>query len=115
MRKRLRILALSCALAPWFFFGCAGRRSEPLKGPLDISDARVARGQVAFMGKCDKCHPGGDAGLGPSLNNKALPGFLLEFQARNGLGAMPPFDHEELSEPDLDDIVLYLKALRSHG
>ena len=113
MKKR-GLLLLACALAS-VFSACAGRRSEPLRGSLDISDPPVARGQVVFMNKCDKCHPGGDAGLGPSLNNKPLPGFALEFQARHGLGAMPAFSKEELPSGDLEDIVAYLKALRRNG
>ncbi|MDB5050708.1 MAG: cytochrome [Fibrobacteres bacterium] len=116
MKTRVRIVLLSCALGSWFFFGCAaGRRSEPLRGSLDVSNPKVAHGQVVFMNQCDKCHPGGDAGLGPSLNNKPLPGFLLGFQARHGMGAMPAFDKEELPQTDLDDVVAYLKALRRNG
>jgi mono/diheme cytochrome c family protein len=94
---------------------CSGRRSEPLRGPLDISDPKVANGQAVFMSKCDKCHPGGDAGLGPAINNKPLPGFLVRFQTRHGLGAMPSFDKETLPEADLEDVTAYLKALRKNG
>jgi mono/diheme cytochrome c family protein len=115
MKKRIRILILSCALGPWFFFGCSGRRSEPLRGALDVSDPKISHGQVVYMEKCDKCHPGGDAGLGPSLNNKPLPGFMLGFQARHGMGAMPAFAEDELPKADLDDVVAYLKALRRNG
>ena len=95
--------------------GCSGRRSEPLRGAVDISDSRVAHGQVIYMNRCDKCHPGGDAGLGPALNNKPLPGFMVEFQARHGMGAMPAFTDEEVTKPELDDVVAYLKALRRNG
>lgn len=94
---------------------CSGRRSEPLRGALDVSDADVAHGQQVFMRRCDKCHPGGDAGLGPSLNNKPLPGFMLAFQTRHGMGAMPAFTDEEIPRPDLESVVAYLKALRRNG
>jgi mono/diheme cytochrome c family protein len=67
------------------------------------------------MQKCDRCHPGGEAGLGPSLKGKMMTSFLVEFQARNGMGVMPAFDHDELPDADLDDVVAYLKALRANG
>jgi mono/diheme cytochrome c family protein len=94
---------------------CGARRSEPLRGPLDLSDRRVAHGQEVYMARCDKCHPGGDAGLGPAINNKPLPGFLVRYQARHGMGAMPAFSQQEIPAPDLDDVIAYLKALRHNG
>lgn len=118
MKKRLRRLAIAMACAPFFLAwiaGCSGRRGEPLRGALDVSDPAVAHGQQVYMSRCDKCHPGGDAGLGPSLNNKPLPGFMMAFQARHGLGAMPAFTSEELPRADLDAVVAYLKALRRNG
>jgi mono/diheme cytochrome c family protein len=95
--------------------GCSARRGEPLHGPLDISDPAVARGQLVFMRECYQCHPGGDAGLGPAINNKPLPGFLMKFQVRNGLGAMPAFSQQEIASEELEDLVSYLKALRNHS
>jgi mono/diheme cytochrome c family protein len=67
------------------------------------------------MTSCHQCHPGGMAGLGPAINNKPLPGFLIKMQSRAGLGAMPGFSSSELSEEELDAVVAYLKALRKHG
>jgi glucose/arabinose dehydrogenase len=86
-------------------------REEPLRGPVDASDSTVARGRTVYMEKCDKCHPGGDAGLGPALNNKPLPGFLIRFQARHGMGAMPAFAEDELPQADLKDVAAYIKSL----
>lgn len=118
MIPSLRRWAMVMTLAPFFLVwlqGCSGRRSEPLRGALNVSDPQVAHGQQVYMSRCDKCHPGGDAGLGPSLNNKPLPGFMVAFQARHGMGAMPAFTAEELPRPDLDAVVAYLKALRRNG
>lgn len=121
MNRRFRNLAMAALMGPWLVAfllsaaGCSGRRSEPLRGELDVSDAQVARGQKVYMDRCDKCHPGGDAGLGPAINNKPLPGFLVEFQTRHGLGAMPAFTEEEVTAPDLDAVTAYLKALRRNG
>ncbi len=114
--KTSSFLPLSAwVLSAWLLAGCAGRRSEPLRGSLDTSDPRIAHGQTVYMVECEKCHPGGDAGLGPSLNNKPLPGFLVRFQARHGLGAMPAFGKDELPSADLEDVAAYLKALRGNG
>ena len=118
---RIRRLLFATLLSPSLIVisllagGCSGRRSEPLRGAVDTSDPKVAHGQVIYMNRCDKCHPGGDAGLGPALNNKPLPGFMVKFQARHGMGAMPAFTDEEVTKPELDDVVAYLKALRRNG
>jgi mono/diheme cytochrome c family protein len=70
------------------------------------------RGEVVFMQHCHSCHPGGEAGLGPALNNKPLPGFLIRLQVRQGIGAMPRFSEDVISGTELDDLVAYMMALR---
>lgn len=92
--------------------GCSARRSEPIRGPSRITDAQVASGRVVFMRFCHQCHPGGEAGLGSALNNKALPGSLIALQVRVGLGAMPSFSREDINDQELRDLLRYLKALR---
>jgi len=52
--------------------------------------------------------------LAPAINNKPLPGFLMKFQVRHGIGAMPAFSKRELPPDELDAVVKYLKALRRH-
>jgi mono/diheme cytochrome c family protein len=89
--------------------GCSARRSEP----IDTSP-EVARGGIAFDRHCSHCHPGGERGLAPALNDKPLPGFLIRFQVRHGAGAMPAFPRQTIDDQELDDIVRYLKALRRH-
>lgn len=88
------------------------RRSPPLVGPVVLTKTAEKNGQRAFMKFCNQCHPGGDAGLGPALNNKPLPGPLMKLQTRSGIGAMPAIKKEYLSDTDLDDLVLYLQTLR---
>jgi mono/diheme cytochrome c family protein len=110
----MAVLPAALAAAALELTACSARRGEPLKGPLDLSDARIAHGQAVFMAKCNKCHPGGDAGLGPALNNKPLPDFLVRYQVRHGIGAMPAFYAEEIPEKSLDDINAYLEALRGN-
>jgi mono/diheme cytochrome c family protein len=95
--------------------GCSARRGEPLVGALDPRPPAVGRGQLVFMAHCHACHPGGEAGLAPAVNNKPLPGFVIKTQVRLGVGAMPRFSADEISAEQRDDLVAYLKALRRHG
>ena len=90
-------------------------RGEPLYGPLTTTDPQVLRGERAFHVHCHQCHPGGAGGLGFALNDKPLPGGLIRFQVRNGLGAMPAFGPEEIPEDELDAIVRYVLVLRAQG
>ena len=90
------------------------RRSEALGGSYAFADADLARGRVVYAQRCHACHPGGEAGLGPSLNEKPLPEFLIRYQVRHGLGAMPAFGEGEVSGSDLDRVVAYMKARRGN-
>jgi cytochrome c5 len=93
----------------------SARRSEPVVGPLELEDPVLIRGEQAFAIHCHQCHPRGEAGMGPSLNDKPLPTWLIRFQVRNGLGAMPAFNSDQLPPSDLDALLRYMKALRAHG
>lgn len=90
-------------------------RGEPLYGPLNVADVKVAQGEQVFYANCHQCHPGGTAGLGFGINDKPLPGWLIEFQVRNGLGSMPSFSEEQIDDEELDALVAYLVALRRHN
>lgn len=94
--------------------GCSARRSEPVAGPFVPSSPVLAQGEAAFDQHCSRCHPGGEQGLAPAINNKPLPGFLMKFQVRHGIGAMPAFSEREIPADELDALVKYLKALRRH-
>lgn len=115
-RARRRSFAAAAPIAALIALCAAGchsaRRGEPLRGPLRLADAKAQRGQIAFMRSCHRCHPGGDAGLGPAINNKPLPAFLVKFQIRRGLGVMPSFSKERISEAELDDLISYMKIIR---
>lgn len=92
----------------------SARRGEPVAGPLPLPSEQVVHGRKDFLTFCDKCHPGGEAGLGVSLNNKPLPAFLISFQVRHGMGAMPSFPEDVISDRQLEDLIVYMKALRAH-
>lgn len=92
---------------------CAIRRSEPIQGnEFTSTDSHVENGESIYMSHCQKCHPGGEGGLGPSING--IPGFMKKFQTRHGLGVMPAFKKDEISKSDLRDIMRYLKAWNTY-
>ncbi len=75
---------------------------------------REYQGMGLFMTHCNKCHPGGNKGEGPSLNDKPLPDFMIHFQIRNGLGDMPAFKEDQISRDDVKKIVLFVRAMREN-
>lgn len=112
MRSVVTISMLACAALA---AACgSARRSEPLEGAFK-GDGSEERGALVFAEKCHKCHPGGEAGLGPSLNEKPLPRFAMKFQVRHGLGQMPEFGEKAISDEELDDLMDFLVAYRKHG
>jgi len=117
MRGKVYLLALFLIIGGILLpIGCGtARRGEPLAGEMKIASEQVKSGQQVFMHNCYQCHPGGEAGLGPALNNKPLPGFLMKLQVRKGLGAMPGFSEDHISAEDLNSLVAYLKTLRRLG
>jgi mono/diheme cytochrome c family protein len=88
------------------------RRGAPLTGEHTPPTPDIALGQRVFDANCAQCHPGGTTGLAPALNDKPLPGWLIAFQVRHGVGAMPDFDEEDISDEELDALVEYLVWLR---
>jgi mono/diheme cytochrome c family protein len=99
-----------------FLTACgSARRSEPITDPLPIDSPSIANGRKVFVKQCDQCHPRGEAGLGPALNNKPIPGFMIRFQVRNGLGAMPAFSKKEISDDELKDLLQYIRAVKQNG
>jgi mono/diheme cytochrome c family protein len=90
------------------------RRDEPLYGALRL-DRAEQHGQRVFFEYCNQCHPQGEAGLGPAINNKPLPNVAIRLQVRRGIGYMPAFDESVIPDRDLDRLLAYLEALREHG
>lgn len=90
----------------------SGRRSEPLAGPIALRSAEEAQGRRLWFHHCDMCHPGGAAGLGPSLNDKPAPRAAIKLQVREGMGAMPSFSDKDIPGPELEALVAYVIAMR---
>ncbi|MDF2448095.1 MAG: hypothetical protein K0R26_599 [Bacteroidota bacterium] len=79
-------------------------------------DDQVAEGRIIFKNQCQKCHPNGEAGVGPSLNDKKLPSFIIRARIRSRAtflwtGRMPSFSKHEISEKGLDALLAYLKNM----
>lgn len=95
--------------------GCSSpRRSEPITAPMVLSDPNLLRGRLLFDRHCYKCHLQGEGGMSPALNNKPIPKLVVRSQVRLGLGTMPGFSREQLSDEDLDSLVDYVSYLRQH-
>ena len=113
MRVLLWLAAAVAVIAP-LLAGCgAQRRGEP-EAPAVRPDGPVElRGAVLFHRFCYQCHPGGEAGLGPGLNDKPVPDIAVRAQIRKGVGAMPSFDDETLPDRDVGAILAYMHEMRS--
>ena len=109
----LLVRRIATAAGMLVLVGCgSARRSEPIKGSVAINDPRVKHGRDIWMMKCNRCHPGGEAGLGPATNDKPRPEVLIATQIRTGLGAMPAFTEQEMSDAEVAAVIAYMKATR---
>ena len=112
--RSLLTVAISMVVAG-MALGCGdARKSEPLEGPIELSPDEL-RGQQLFMKRCNECHPQGEAGIGPALNDKPLPDALIEAKVRDKTGQMPNFSDAQITDEDLDKLVAYLAKVRGHG
>lgn len=96
-------------------FSCSVRKGVPYSDPVVLNTESLKNGEILFDSYCNSCHPGGASGLGPAINNKPLPKFLMRFQVRHGLGVMPSFKEEVIKDEEVKDIAKYLAYLRKNG
>ncbi len=111
--KRQTAIFVAAAAAVLITLGCSARRSEPNRAPIAL-DAAETRGQRVFMRFCHQCHPHGEGGVGPSLNDKPLASAMIKSEVRRGGGAMPPFDEQRISDDQLNDVTDYMAKVRLH-
>lgn len=110
--KRVLVMVVLCAAC---VSSPAPRRSEAVvKSEWMPSTDQERLGQRVYMMRCNGCHPQGDAGIGPALNNKPLPKAAMATQIRAGVGAMPSFTDKEISDDELNALNEYIEALRAH-
>jgi len=74
-------------------------------------------GLATFRTICQSCHPnaGRAAGIGPNLTNSANAGDpnYIRNNIRKGKGAMPAFPTDQISDPDLENLVAYIISIRA--
>ncbi|WP_343703497.1 cytochrome c [Chitinophaga sp.] len=106
MKRYMFTICLGALLA-----SCSARRMPATEVKEEVKPEAVM-GRDKYMQYCQKCHPMGESGLGPALNNNPAPGFIKRFQVRHGLGAMPAFKADVISRADLNHIMKYLKTMK---
>lgn len=74
----------------------------------------VSAGKTVFDGRCTACHPGGQAGVGPSLVgiSTRMTDQQITDTIRRGRGMMPAFPPAQVSDAQLADIIAFLKSLK---
>ena len=99
-----------------FLWACGAQRRLDSTANLATEKTDVSQGRVIYKMMCDKCHPGGEAGVGLPVNNASLPGFLIRYRIRHRsfllwMGKMPAFDKSEISGKEMDQLISYIKHL----
>lgn len=107
LSKILFLLLIICS--------CSGPKKAPSAEPENMPTAQLEEGRILFNQYCQQCHPGGMGGLGPAIIDKPLPKFLMRFQIRHGLGVMPDFDEDVISDSQVKNIARYLVYLRKEA
>jgi len=74
----------------------------------------LARGKAVYERYCNVCHPGGGTGSGPSLIALVprLTDEQIEYVVRHGKNRMPAYNTTDISDTDLDGIVVYIRSLK---
>lgn len=94
------------------FSSCSAPKRVPDAEVVSMPTEELKNGRILFSQHCTTCHPEGMAGVGPAIINKPLPEFLMRFQIRHGVGLMPDFDEDVLTDEQVEHIAEYLVYLR---
>ncbi len=96
----------------------SARWAPPLGPPLRVQPGEGAQAfdaaRRSFEIHCDRCHPNGEPGLGPSLNGTSLPEWLVRLQIRRGFGPMPAFGNE-LDDAEIDRLAWYVRRMQAQS
>lgn len=111
-RAGIIFLLLSAFLFGTRMSSCSAPKTVPLAEVTEMPTEKLQQGRVLFDQYCASCHPNGMAGVGLAIIDKPLPERLIEFQIRNGIGVMPAFDENVLSDEQVEKIAEYLVYLR---
>jgi mono/diheme cytochrome c family protein len=109
MKLAIATLVIAAALAA----GCANEHRGQPEGPAIMPETPEDKvGQVLFDRFCYQCHPNGESGFGPALNDKPLPEIGIRTQIRVGVGSMPAFGEEVLTDEQVKAIASYVNTMR---
>lgn len=77
-----------------------------------IERESVQKGNKTFLSACGACHgQQGQGGVGPAL--KGADATLMRGAVRTGKGIMPRFGPNQISDRELEDIIVFLNSLTS--
>lgn len=116
--KRFQYILLSAFIPACICIsGCNSRRIEKDRSTSQTEDPKIMEGRLVFKNKCQKCHPGGEAGVGPEINTIRVPKFVLKARVRSRAfllwtGRMPQFDKHEISPKELNSLVTFIKVMQ---
>ena len=111
--KRLASSGLMVAFAVFLVVSsCSAPKRAPYAEPVSMPTEELESGRVLFNEYCATCHPGGMSGVGLAIINKPLPASFIRFQIRKGVGVMPDFDEDVLTDEQVEHIAEYLVYLR---
>lgn len=83
-----------------------------------VDPQKAEAGHKVFVMQCNGCHveEGKKAGYGPNLSTSqnALNPDYVRGNVRNGRGKMVAFDKSEVSDADLENIILYLRSIHQN-
>lgn len=94
-----------------------GKTPSPVASPpADAPKGDASAGKGLFEAACGVCHPKGEKGVGPALTG---PDFAKKYPAdpplisltRKGIGGMPGFSPQRLSDKEVADIIAYVRSL----
>jgi len=89
----------------------AEQRIEPEAPEVIPATRDETRGKHLFQKYCYQCHPGGNQGLGPALDDKPIAEAAIRTQIRTGVGSMPSFGEDWLSDDQVAEIAEYVTTL----
>lgn len=105
----MRMTEVACVL---LLAACGGEQRIEAEAPDVIPATRdETHGKHLFQKFCYQCHPGGSQGLGPALDDRPLAEAAVRTQIRVGVGSMPSFDEDWLSDDQVAEIAEYVTTL----
>lgn len=116
MKRGVKISSMMLVTGLLLSCGSPRRAQKNMSGAAANEDPELAMGREVFKSQCQKCHPNGEGGAGPAINNLRLPRVALRYRVRSRsillwTGRMPSFEKSEISKRELNSLISFLKNL----